>query len=255
MPAPYKRLIHHDWQGLERIINDLYRILNQDTTLSDMVSDITVGDSQLKIVSDALSDTESEQVVVSDAVSNCESEQKVISDEILTVSDALSDLVSDMIIAQSDIIALETWEKITANGVTLGDGPPTSGDAVADLQTAHDSNTYTVNEIAGNAGQNLIVDFTSVTDFTWVQILGRVEEQAGHSLTVQLEITPFDDSAWHTYHTMKDQNANQNFENYSFFVADSSAYINSGTVKVRFIHEMGGNANDDWVFDVVALYQ
>lgn len=147
------------------------------------------------------------------------------------------------------------WTKIVANGVTLGDGPPTSGDTVSDLQTAHDGNTYTVSEIAANAGQNLIVDFTGVTAFNWVQILARVEEQAGHCLTVQLEITPFDDSAWHTYHVMKDQNANQNFENYSFFVPDDSAYINSGVVKVRFIHEMDGNANDSWVYNVVALYQ
>jgi hypothetical protein len=147
------------------------------------------------------------------------------------------------------------WTKITANGVTLGDGPPTSADSVSDLQTAHDGNTYAVSEIAGNAGQNLIVDFTGVTAFNWVQILGRVADQAGHCLTVQLEITPFNDSAWHTYHVMKDQNADQNFENYSFFVPDDSAYINSGAVKIRFIHEMNGNANDDWVYDVVALYR
>lgn len=147
------------------------------------------------------------------------------------------------------------WTKITANGVTLGDGPPTSTDSVSDLQTANDGNTYTVNEIAANAGQNLIVDFTGVTAFNWVQILGRYAGQGGHSLTIQLEITPFNDTAWHTFHTMIDQPANQNMQNFSFFVPDDSAYINSGTVKVRFIHEMAGNANDDWVFDVVALYQ
>jgi hypothetical protein len=147
------------------------------------------------------------------------------------------------------------WAKITANGVTLGDGPPTSGDAVVDLQIAHDGKTYEVAEIAANAGQNLIVDFTGVTAFNWVQILGRVAETVGHALTIQLEITPFNDSAWHTYHVMKDQSADQNFENYSFIVPDDSAYIDSGVVKVRFIHEMAGNENDDWFFDCVALYQ
>ena len=147
------------------------------------------------------------------------------------------------------------WTKITANGVTLGDGPPTSGDAVADLQTANDGNTYAVAEIAGNAGQNLIVDFTGVTAFNWVQILARTSETVGHAVTIQLEITPFDDSAWHTFHVMKDQSADDNFESYSFFVPDDSAYINSGVVKVRFIHESNGSANDDWFFDVVALYQ
>lgn len=147
------------------------------------------------------------------------------------------------------------WTKITANGVTLADGPPTSTDAVADLQTANDGNTYTVNEIAANAGQNLVVDFTGITAFNWVQILMRVAEQSTHSLTVQLEITPFNGSAWHTFDTVKDLVSNQNMENHSFFVPDDSAYINSGVVKVRFVHEMAGNGNDDWVIDVVALYQ
>lgn len=147
------------------------------------------------------------------------------------------------------------WTKITANGVTLDDGPPTSADTVADLQTANDGNVYTANEIAANAGQNLVVDFIGVTAFNWVQILMRVKEQAGHGLTIQLEITPFNGSAWHTFDFVKDQSADQNFENHSFFVPDDSAYINSGVVKVRVVHEMAGNANDDWVIDAIALYQ
>lgn len=36
--APYKRLMHNDWTALERIINDLYRILNADTTLLDLAT-------------------------------------------------------------------------------------------------------------------------------------------------------------------------------------------------------------------------
>ena len=36
--APYKRLMHGDWISLERIINDLYRILNADTTLLDLIT-------------------------------------------------------------------------------------------------------------------------------------------------------------------------------------------------------------------------
>lgn len=38
MPAPYKRLMHGDWVGLEDIILDLYRILNADTTLLDLIT-------------------------------------------------------------------------------------------------------------------------------------------------------------------------------------------------------------------------
>ena len=145
------------------------------------------------------------------------------------------------------------WTKIAANGVTLGDGPPTSSDTVADLQTAHDGNTYTVDEAAANAGQNLIVDFTGVTAFNWVQILFYYDGQATHELHVQLEVAPFDDSTWHDYRCAI---PNHGFkEDYSFFVPDDSVYINSGVVKVRFIHPDSGNSNDDWVFDVVALYQ
>ena len=36
--APYKRMMHGDWETLERIINDLYRILNADTTLLDLAT-------------------------------------------------------------------------------------------------------------------------------------------------------------------------------------------------------------------------
>lgn len=36
--APYKQIIHGDWVSLERIINDLYRILNADTTLLDLAT-------------------------------------------------------------------------------------------------------------------------------------------------------------------------------------------------------------------------
>lgn len=146
------------------------------------------------------------------------------------------------------------WKKMTANGVTLGGGPPTSSDVVADLQTAHDGNTYTVAEIAASAGQYLIVDFANVASFNMVQILMRYSS-TGHALTIQLEVSPFDGSTWHTYDTTIDQPADQSFENHSFIVPDWSPYINSGAVKVRFIHQPAGNSADTWVFDVVALYR
>lgn len=147
------------------------------------------------------------------------------------------------------------WKKMTANGVTLGGGPPTSPDAVADLQAPHDGNTYTVTEIAGNAGQYLIVDFADVVAFSMVQVLARINESPGHASTVQLEASPFDDSTWHTYDVINDQAADQNFENHDIFIPDSSLYINSGVVKVKFNHEMAGTAADTWVIDTVGLYR
>ena len=147
------------------------------------------------------------------------------------------------------------WQKITANGVSLLDGPPTSVDSVTDLQTANDGNTYTVLEIAGNAGQNLVVDFTGVAAFNRVELLMRAQDQGNHSLTIQLEITPFDGTAWHTFDTVIDQPADQNMENHGFFVPTGVPYINSGVVKLRVIHEMAGNANDRWVIYEGSLYQ
>lgn len=163
-----------------------------------------------------------------------------------------SEIESDGTIRQYGT-ARKGWRKITANGVTLGDGPPTSSDAVAGLQTAHDGSTYTVDEASANAGQNLIVDFANVTAFNWVQVLGYYGGQTTHELQAQLEITPFDDSAWHTYLHMVPGRAY--IQDYSFFVPEDAAYINSGVVKIRFIHPDSGNSLDDWVFDVVALYQ
>jgi len=44
-------------------------------------------------------------------------------------------------------------------------------------------------------------------------------------------------------------------QNFSFFVPEDAAYINGGVVKVRFLHAENGNSNDDWILNVVALYQ
>jgi len=81
----------HDWIALERIINEIWAMLNEDTTLSDVVSNITTDASNLKIVSDALS-TE-----ISDRAS-----------DIKYLSDALSDAVSDIVILKSDVLAIES---------------------------------------------------------------------------------------------------------------------------------------------------
>jgi hypothetical protein len=149
-------------------------------------------------------------------------------------------------------------KKITANGVAIRNAHGTTGDAVADLQVAHDGNFYTLaEEGAETPGMDIEVDFIGVDAFQWVQILARYEQAtAGHGITVMLEITPFDGSAWHEYDFFKDQAADQTNENHSFFVPDCSLYINAGVVKVRFVHEMAGtSANHDLVINVVALYQ
>jgi len=52
--APYKRLMHGDWISLERIINDLYRILNQDTTLAEMSDIVTQANAAIAALEAAL---------------------------------------------------------------------------------------------------------------------------------------------------------------------------------------------------------
>jgi len=101
------------------------------------------------------------------------------------------------------------------------------------------------------------IDFTSVTAFNWVQILARYDHAtAAHGITVMLEITPFNGTAWHRYGYFADQPADRTNENHSFFVPDGSIYINSGVVKVRLVHEMAGTTTaHTLVIDTVALYQ
>ena len=141
---------------------------------------------------------------------------------------------------------------IAANGVTLSGA--TSSDVVADLQTAHDGNLYTVDEAAGSSGQSLVVDFTGVEAFNWVQILGRYQGSSSHVLGIHLEVSPFDGSTWHQYGAIYDQVADWCRENHGFFVPDDSVYINSGVVKVKVDHPSGNSAHD-WIFDEIALYQ
>lgn len=52
MPAPYRRIMPGDWVRLERLINEIFGILNADTTLSDIV----LTSSDLQVVVQAVSD-------------------------------------------------------------------------------------------------------------------------------------------------------------------------------------------------------
>lgn len=149
------------------------------------------------------------------------------------------------------------WTKITANSVAIRNEHGTSGDGVSDLDTAHDINFYTLTEEGGETpGMDMEVVFTGVTAFNWVQVLCRYEKGAAtHGITIMLEATPFDDATWHRYHFCIDQGADLSNEDHSFFVPDDAAYINSGVVKVRFVHEMLGTGAHDLVINGCTLYQ
>ena len=146
------------------------------------------------------------------------------------------------------------WAKYTANGVTLVKGGST--DAVADLQTGSDGNLYHVDEVNDNPPIDLRVDFASVTAFNWVQIIGGYKGITSHIIGLEIEITPFDGSAWYNYSCMDHHGTLDFLEDYSFFVPDDSIHINSGVVTVRFLHSgTTGSTQHDMEIDIVALYQ
>lgn len=145
------------------------------------------------------------------------------------------------------------WTKITANGITVTGC--TTGDTVSDLQTPNDGNTVTCSEVAATTN-HLVVDFTGVTAFNWVKILAYYDGGNTHNLDVQVEIAPFDGTAWDSFDCMDHSPATTHCsENHSFFVPDDSAYINSGVVKIRILHIAGTVNAHLWVFDEISLYQ
>ena len=145
------------------------------------------------------------------------------------------------------------WTKKTAASITATYGTLTG--AVSDLQTANDGTDVNVVEGAGANCLELRVGFTSITAFNWVQILARYQGSSSHGITIQLQITPFDGSKWHTFGYFSDQPADQNYQNHSFFVPSDADYINGGAVTLRFVHEMNGSVNHELFVDNVALYQ
>ena len=145
--------------------------------------------------------------------------------------------------------------KYTAASVAIRNSHGTSPDGVADLQVANDGLEYVLREEAETPGLDMEVVFTGVLSFHDVQILCRYLGSAGHSISVELEVSPFDGSTWHHFDEISDLTSDQNYENHSFFVRDESVYINAGVVKVRLNHAMAGVANHYLYIDEVALYR
>ena len=159
------------------------------------------------------------------------------------------------------------WTKITANNITKGNGTHsgTTGDNagyVADLQVAHDTNFYHIDEAAANPGFELTVEFTSVVAFNWVNIYAIYDGSAAHSINICLY--NFSTTAWDCFDAFSTAQAEvatadeYTLQNHDFLVPDDTNYIgtggDAGDVRVKFAHEIQGNANHDFDVDVVALY-
>jgi hypothetical protein len=160
------------------------------------------------------------------------------------------------------------WQKITANNITKGNGTHsgTTGDNagyVADLDTAHDGESYHIDEAAADPGFELTIEFTSVTAFNWVNVLGSYDGANTHS--VQIALYNFDTTTWDCFDSFSPSQAEiatageYTFQNHDFFVPDDTNYIgtggDAGDVRVRLRHTMQGDASHDIDIDCVALYQ
>jgi hypothetical protein len=145
------------------------------------------------------------------------------------------------------------WQKKNANGVTLSQF--TSADTVKDLRSANNGDVFTATEVAG-AANSVVVDFVNIEAFNLVRILGWYDGGNTHALSIQLEITPFDGSAWHDLQYMSHSpGSNHTNEDHSFLAMDPVEYINNGVVKVRIIHNTPVANGHSLVLDEVALYQ
>jgi len=144
------------------------------------------------------------------------------------------------------------WTKHTANAVTTTFGTPTG--SVTDLQTRNDGNVYQVAESASD-GIQTDVTFTNVSAFNWIGLLTVYKGIASHIIGVLGEIAPFDGSAWATLTALDSHGSIEYYEDYSVFVPDCSVFINSGAVKIRFIHSSSSSAGHNLHIDEVALYQ
>jgi hypothetical protein len=169
-------------------------------------------------------------------------------------------LASDGTISQAGTARID-WTKITANNITQGNGTHTG--TVANLQTAHDGSFYHIDEAAVDPGFELTIEFTSVTAFNWVQVMGIYDGLATHP--VALLLYNFTQTRWDTFGDFKHNQGEVStadeytLGNESFFVPNDTEYIgtggDAGDVRVKIRHAASGNAAHDFDLDVVALYQ
>jgi hypothetical protein len=157
------------------------------------------------------------------------------------------------------------WAKVTAASITQGTGDHsgTTGDTsglVGDLSTAFDGNYYHIDEVA--AGFDVIVHFTGVTAFNWVQCICNYQGSVSHAVMVQAY--NWNTTTWDSYKivpaAVDEFGAGINTQGDSgFFVPDDINYVGTGgdvgKVDIRLLHSTAGNANHDFDVDCVALYQ
>jgi len=178
-------------------------------------------------------------------------------------------LTGDLVLSGGEISFDSTarigWAKKTAASITKGNGgfDGTTGDTsglVGDIATAFDGNLLHIDEVA--AGFDIIISFTSITAFNWVQCLCNYKGSVSHAVMVQVYnwVSGVYDSFRIVPAAIAEFGAGINtIGDSGFFVPDDSAYIgtgaNDGKVNVRILHNSSGNSAHDFYIDCVALYQ
>jgi hypothetical protein len=124
------------------------------------------------------------------------------------------------------------WTGKRAASVTATAGTPhVDHDTVADLQYHGDGLYYQIYEVSASDVINLLVTFTGITAFNWVQLYARY--QGVSSNNVWVEMWNVSTSSYEIVGFVYPQDSSQTYENNSFMVEDCDDYINSGTVLIR----------------------
>ncbi len=137
-------------------------------------------------------------------------------------------------------------EVVSPTSVVLDNG--TSSDAVSDMQTLLDGNTYDISEAAGAPGIRMTATFASVTEVYGLFIRAYYSGSTTHYLEVQLY--NYTAETWDTFLTIENSNG---FNLRYVRIPDGSSYENAGEAKVRLEHPVSGNASHDAYVDYIGI--
>ena len=138
-------------------------------------------------------------------------------------------------------------DNIHADSIATSTGTPTG--TVADIQDEYDGNVYSVAEVTGIPGFEIVIKFVNVPFFKFVRLIAAYEGTAAHAVVMQLY--DFTNTVYHTkrivpslpYYSLTPGAVVAG--RYESVIEDSTPYISGGEVWMRVIHITTGNASDD----------
>jgi hypothetical protein len=166
------------------------------------------------------------------------------------VEDAMSlYTATDVEAALEEVMDKVTPVTYSANAISTVGGTPSG--SVSDIQTIDDGNEYIVTETTGAPNPN----FTTTVTFTGIttgheanKIQAHYSYDGNHTINLDIEKAPFDGSAWDNVTSIT--NTGGVLAWLSIDIPGSiTDYNNSGTTKIRWLHDAVGNVNHDFVVD------